>query len=440
MKKVFIETYGCRMNLCDSEVILSILAGHGYEHTRTVEEADCVIVNGCSVREIGHVKAFQRIADLEKVMKPQTVLIVAGCLATQLDDSFFVAYPYVQIVVRPTAYRHIPEAVDAVADGRVEHLLLTGERGDEVYDRQLPLRALEDSVTAAVTIMKGCDRYCSYCIEPYTRGGRVNRSYEGIMAEVADIREKGYREITLFGHIVDLWEGRCDGVTKDFAGLLSDIAEACPEQRIKFISSHPLTFSDSIAHVMARHPNVMKVVHLPVQSGSDRILRDMNRKDTAERFVDRVEALRRIVPGINIVTDIMVGFPGEDETDFRATLDMLLDVRLTHVNVFMFSMRKGTPAHRLFSDNVPIDVKERRRSEVVALVDKLRGEAARALAGTRQTVVAESCGAVDGLWSGRDMYHRTICFKPSPGMNLGDRADIIVTNVDGGKLIGEPVL
>lgn len=440
MKKVFIETYGCRMNLCDSEVILSILAEHGYEHTSVAEEADCVIVNGCSVREIGHVKAFQRIAELGKVMKPQASLIVAGCLATQLDDSFFSACPRVQIVVRPTAYRHIPKVVDAVAGGQVGHLLVTGEQSDEVYDRQLPLRALEDSVTAAVTIMKGCDRYCSYCIEPYTRGGRVNRSYEGIMAEIADIREKGYREITLFGHIVDLWEDRCGGVTKDFADLLSDIAETCPEQRIKFISSHPLTFFDSIAHVMARHPNAMKVVHLPVQSGSDRILRDMNRKYTVERFVDRVEALRRIVPDINIVTDIMVGFPGEDKADFRATLDMLSAVRLTHVNVFMFSMRKGTPANRLFSDNVPPDVKERRRNEVVALVDKLRGEAAGALVGTRQSVVVESCCAIDGLWSGRDMHHRTICFKPLPGMSLGDRADIIVTNADGGNLIGEPVL
>ena len=207
MKKIYIETYGCRMNLCDSEIILGILSGHGYEYTHVLADADCVILNGCSVREIGHIKTFERIKELEKTLESHVILIIAGCISTQLDESFFTTYPRVQLVIHPTAYKHIFEAINVLTRKQSTHLLVIGNNKDEIYDRQLPLRLLEDNITATVTIMKGCDLYCSYCIEPYTRGGRVNRSYEGIMAEIADIREKGYREITLFGHIVDLWQG-----------------------------------------------------------------------------------------------------------------------------------------------------------------------------------------------------------------------------------------
>ena len=437
MKKVYIETYGCRMNLCDSEIILGILSGHGYGYTGVLADADCVILNGCSVREIGHTKVFERIAELEKTLASHVILIIAGCVSTQLDDSFFAAYPRVQLVIHSTAYKHIFEAIGALARNQSTHLIVTGDNNDEIYDRQLPLRLLEDNVTAAVTIMKGCDFYCSYCIEPYTRGGRTNRSYEGIMAEIADIRDKGYREITLFGHIVDLWEGEHDGGPKNFAQLLSDIAEACPEQRIKFISSHPLTFTDQMADVMARHKNIMRVAHLPVQSGSNEVLRRMNRKYTAAQFVERIYAIKEIVPDINIVTDIMVGFPGEKEKDFEATLKLLDTIRLTDINVFKFSMRKGTPTHKKYSDDVPPYVKEERRRKVYSLVEKIRNEAARNLVGTTRHVVAESRYKESRWWSGRDMCHRTIYFVPKQGMAIGEQCDIVVRGVEDGKLYGE---
>lgn len=201
-KKVYVETYGCRMNICDSEIILGILSGHGYEYTNVLTEADCVILNCCSVREIGHEKAYERVRKLEKTLESHVILVIAGCMSTQLDESFFEICPRVQLVIHPTAYRYIPEALELLIRKQLAHLLVTGNSNEEIYDRLLPLRLLEDKITAAVTIMKGCDIHCSYCIEPYTRGGRINRSYDGIMAEIADIREKDIRRL----HFLDiLW-------------------------------------------------------------------------------------------------------------------------------------------------------------------------------------------------------------------------------------------
>ncbi len=440
MKKIYIETYGCRMNLCDSEIILGILSGHGYEYTHVLADADCVILNGCSVREIGHIKTFERIKELEKTLESHVILIIAGCISTQLDESFFTTYPRVQLVIHPTAYKHIFEAINVLTRKQSTHLLVIGNNKDEIYDRQLPLRLLEDNITATVTIMKGCDLYCSYCIEPYTRGGRVNRSYEGIMAEIADIREKGYREITLFGHIVDLWQGEHDGISKNFAQLLSDVAESCPEQRIKFISSHPLTFTDQIANVIAGHNNIMKVVHLPVQSGSDRILNMMNRKYTVSQFIEKVDVIRRIIPDINIVTDIMVGFPGEKEKDFEATLNLLAEVRLTSVNVFKFSMRKGTPAYWNYNDDVPLSVKEERQRRVHSLIRTIKKETECELVGTRRHIIVESKDKDSQCWFGRDMNHRTIYFVPVSEVNEGAQCDIIIKRVESDKIFGEVCL
>lgn len=440
MKKIYIETYGCRMNLCDSEIILGILSGHGYEYTHVLADADCVILNGCSVREIGHIKTFERIKELEKTLESHVILIIAGCISIQLDESFFTTYPRVQLVIHPTAYKHIFEAINVLTRKQSTHLLVIGNNKDEIYDRQLPLRLLEDNITATVTIMKGCDLYCSYCIEPYTRGGRVNRSYEGIMAEIADIREKGYREITLFGHIVDLWQGEHDGISKNFAQLLSDVAESCPEQRIKFISSHPLTFTDQIANVIAGHNNIMKVVHLPVQSGSDRILNMMNRKYTVSQFIEKVDVIRRIIPDINIVTDIMVGFPGEKEKDFEATLNLLAEVRLTSVNVFKFSMRKGTPAYWNYNDDVPLSVKEERQRRVHSLIRTIKKETECELVGTRRHIIVESKDKDSQCWFGRDMNHRTIYFVPVSEVNEGAQCDIIIKRVESDKIFGEVCL
>lgn len=235
---------------------------------------------------------------------------------------------------------------------------------------------------------------------------------------------------------MDLWQGEYDGTTKNFAQLLADIAEFCPKQRIKFISSHPLTFTDQIADVIAQHKNIMKVIHLPVQSGSDRILNKMNRKYTVRQFIERINAIKRIIPNINIVTDVMVGFPGEDEKDFEATLNLLTEIRLTSVNVFMFSMRKGTPAYRNYSDDVPLIIKEERQSRVHSLISSIRKETEYKLIGTRQHIIVESKDKDSRWWFGRDMSHRTIYFS-SKSVNVGEQCDIIIRKIESEKLYGE---
>lgn len=358
--QVYIKTYGCRMNLVDSEVILRILSEHGIDYTDDIEMADIVILNCCSVREIGHQRAFEYVMTLEPKLDEDKVLIIAGCMATQFNEDIFTKHPRVQIFVHPTAYHELPSAIKAIRDKKVSHLYLKGTDSRCVYDDVIPLRNLEDNDAATITVMKGCDQYCSYCIEPFTRGERVNRDYDAIMREASDIRDRGYKEIILFGHIVDLWEGYADGEHKDFASLLADLAEACPGQLIKFISSHPLTFSDKIVKTIKEHDNICKLVHLPVQSGSNRILQLMNRRYTVEQYADRVRTIREIIPDMQIVTDIMVGFPGETDDDFTQTLTMIKELQFTSANVFSFSMRSGTKAAEMFVDDVSETTKEAR--------------------------------------------------------------------------------
>jgi len=432
--KVYVETYGCRMNICDSEVIVSILELHAYQYTPILEEADVVVLNCCSVREVGHTKTYQRIGELANILKDEVILCIAGCLSTQLKENVFTTFPRLQIVISPTAYKELPTALTCIRNGKFEHLYVNGVKPNEVYDDILPTRVLEDPLTAAVTIMKGCDLYCSYCIEPYTRGERANRSYEGIMREIATIRQAGYQEITLFGHIVDLWEGERLGVPIGFAQLLENIAKTCPQQRIKFISSHPLTFSDEIVRVVKQNDNIMRVVHLPVQSGSNKVLDSMNRHYTCEQFLQKAESIRSEIPNLQIITDIMVGFPGEKEEDFQLTLDLLRHLRCANANVFTFSMRKGTMAYKTFEDNVPAEVKRERVIITKNLVNHIRAEQLRALIGTVQTVIAER--EEKDYWFGRDMYHRTIAFPSVKGVKIGQKINVKINHIKNNQLIG----
>ncbi len=432
--KTYIETYGCRMNLCDSEVIVSILEANDYQYTPNMEEADVVVLNCCSVREVGHTKIYQRISELKEILKSEVILCLAGCMSTQLKEDLFDIYPRVHIIICPTAYKELPEALARIRNGQARHLYVSGIKPDEVYDSILPTRVLEDKVTAAVTIMKGCDQYCSYCIEPYTRGERTNRSYEGIMSEIAEIRQDGYQEITLFGHIVDLWQGEKHGVSIGFAQLLDDIAKACPQQRIKYISSHPLTFSDDIVRVVKQNDNIMRVVHLPVQSGSDKILHRMNRRYTSKQFLQRVEEVRRLIPSLQIITDVMVGFPGEEDEDFLLTLDLLRHLQCANANIFTFSMRSGTMAYKNFEDKVSDEVKKERARITRNLVNQIRAEQLNALIGTTQTVIAER--EEKDYWYGRDIYHRTIAFPPLHGMKIGQKFNVTIRQIKDNQVFG----
>ena len=432
--KVFIETYGCRMNICDSEVIMAILTLHGYQHTYQIEEADIVVLNCCSVREIGHTKIYQRIEELKKVLGKDVILCLAGCMSTLLDCRHSWPLPRVQIIVTPTAYKKLPLAINRIRKGIEQHILVEGENFNEVYNDILPIRFLEDHITAAVTVMKGCDQYCSYCIEPYTRGLRVNRSYESIINEVAEIRQNQYKEITLFGHIVDLWEGERNHVILSFANLLGDIAEKCPDQRIKYISSHPMTFTDEIISVVQSHQNIMRVVHLPVQSGSDAILMRMNRNYTKQQFLQRIDSIRNILPDLQIITDVMVGFPGETEEDFLMTIDMLKHFNCADANVFSFSMRKGTFACNHYQDDVPENVKKERVQIIKRQIAAMRATQQKKLIGSTLSVIAER---QDGIyWYGRDNYHRSVIFPYTSNIQEGKYCKILINCIKNKQLFG----
>ena len=432
--KVYIETYGCRMNICDSEVLMGILTPHGYQYTFQVEKADVVVLNCCSVREIGHTKIYRRIEELEKVLSKDVVLCLAGCMSTQLDCSRSWPLPRVQIIIAPTAYKELPQAICRIKNGEEQHLYIDGKHPEEVYDDILPVRFLEDRITAAVTIMKGCDQYCSYCIEPYTRGQRVNRNYDSIINEVKEIRLKQYKEITLFGHIVDLWEGEKNHVKISFANLLEDLAEKCPHLRIKYISSHPLTYTDEIVRVVKTHQNIMRVVHLPVQSGSDAVLQRMNRRYTIRQFLQRIESILNILPDLQIITDVMVGFPGETENDFLMTIDMLKHFNCADANVFPFSMRQGTFANKHYQDDVPDNVKEERVQVIKEQIAAMRTSQQRKLIGSTLSVIAERHDT--DYWYGRDSYHRTVIFPFAGNIREGQCCEILIDSIRNKQLFG----
>lgn len=437
LKHVYVETYGCRMNLLDSEILLRLLSEADYSYTSDISEAEIVIINGCSVREAGHKLAEQRLKEIEKLIRADAVLCLTGCMATQVKRDFFDRFSRVQILAAPTSYHSLANAIREIQEQKERHIELLNTFPHEVYDHVLPVRKLEDHVTAAITVMKGCDRFCSYCIEPFSRGERTNRTYEGIMREAQSICEEGYKEITLFGHIVDVWEGKRNGQTIGFAELLDDIAGCCSSQRIKFISSHPLTLSDKIASVIAKHENIMRVVHFPVQSGSNDILRKMNRGYTVEEVLKRMKSLRAIVPDLQFISDVLVGFPTETEEQFEMTLRMLEEAQFADINCFAFSMREGTIAHRLYTDDVPNEAKQSRLRRAEELNTRLRAEQSKALIHTEVDIIIEQQQA-DG-WYGRDKWHRNIFVRTDSPMQAGDTRKVRISGYKNNHLYSEKI-
>lgn len=435
--RVYIHTYGCRMNLLDSEVILRLLSESGYDYTSDISEADVVIINSCSVRAVGHALAEQYLKDIDGQLRDDAVLCLTGCMVTQIKSDFFKRFGRVQVLAEPTTYKSLVRAIGEVQEDHTKHIELRNTDASEVYDLVLPMRTLEDRVTAAITIMKGCDRYCSYCIEPFTRGERTNRTHDAIMREAQAIAREGYKEITLFGHIVDVWKGMRDGKEIGFAELLDDLAEHCPSQRIKFISSHPLTLSDEIASVMAKHNNIMRVVHFPVQSGSNDILKKMHRDYTVEEVLNRMRSLRAIVPDLQFIGDIMVGFPTETEEQFQMTLQMLNEAQFANVNRFAFSMREGTEAHRLFTDDVPDEVKQSRLQRVAEVNASIRSMQGKKAIGSEIEIILEQ-PQKDG-WFGRDKWHRSVLVPQETSMQPGYVCKVRITGYENNHLYGEKI-
>ena len=372
MKKLYIETYGCQMNVNDTEVVFSILARHGYERTEEIAEADVIMANTCSIRDNAEQRIWGRIEYFNTFRKAKPALVVGilGCMAERLKDALLDTGK-VNIVAGPDAYRSLPMLLDAVCEGHPQiNVELSRE---ETYGDISPVRIDKNGVSAFISIMRGCNNVCSYCVVPFTRGAERSRDYHTIVREACECVEAGYKEITLLGQNVDSYHFE----DVDFAKLLEMVARISPTLRVRFSTSHPKDISDAVIETMAAWPNICHHIHLPVQSGNDRILEKMRRRYTREWYLERVAKIREHMPDCGITTDAIVGFCSETEEEFRDTLSIFEEVGYDAAFMFNYSERPGTLASRQYPDDIPLDVKTRRLNELIELQNRLSLESNR---------------------------------------------------------------
>ncbi len=437
-KKLFIETYGCQMNVADSEVIASIMQMAGYNVCETLEEADAVFMNTCSIRDNAEQKILNRLEFFHALKKKRKHLIIGvlGCMAERVKDDLIENH-HVDLVVGPDAYLTLPDLVAAVETG--EKAINVELSTTETYKDIIPSRICGNHISGFVSIMRGCNNFCTYCIVPYTRGRERSRDVESILNEVRDLTAKGYKEITLLGQNVNSYHFEKDGMTVDFPALLRTVAEAAPEVRIRFTTSHPKDMSDETLQVIADMPNVCKHIHLPVQSGSSRILKLMNRRYTREWYLDRVEAIRRIIPGCGLSTDIFSGFHSETEEDHQLSLSLMQECAYDSAFMFKYSERPGTYASKHLEDNVPEEVKIRRLNEIIELQNRLSAESNRRCIGKEYEVLVEGVSkrSHEQLF-GRTEQNKVVVFNRN-NHRIGDFVRVKITDASSATLKGVSV-
>ena len=389
MKKLLIETYGCQMNVADSEVVASVMGMAGYEVCQDIEQADAVFLNTCSVRDNAEQKILSRLEFLHSLQKKghQIIIGVLGCMAERVRDELIEKH-HVDLVAGPDAYMSLPDLVAQVECGQKAinvELSLT-----ETYRDVVPQRICGAHIGGFVSIMRGCNNFCHYCIVPYTRGRERSRDVESILRECMDLRDRGFREVTLLGQNVNSYRATdAEGQETSFPQLLQRVARAVPEMRVRFTISHPKDMSDETLHVIASEPNICHHIHLPVQSGSDRILKLMNRKYTREWYLQRVSAIRRIIPDCAITTDIFAGYCSETEEDHRQSLSLMRECAYDSAFMFKYSERPGTYASKHLPDDIPEETKVRRLNELIALQNELSAESNRRCIGQEVEVLIE---------------------------------------------------
>lgn len=438
-KKLFIETYGCQMNVADSEVIASVMQMAGYSVAETLEEADAVFMNTCSIRDNAEQKILNRLEFFHSLKKKKRTLIVGvlGCMAERVKDDLINNH-HVDLVVGPDAYLTLPELIAAVEAG--EKAMNVELSTTETYRDVIPSRICGNHISGFVSIMRGCNNFCTYCIVPYTRGRERSRDVESILNEVADLVAKGYKEVTLLGQNVNSYRfEKPDGEIVTFPMLLRVVAEAAPSVRIRFTTSHPKDMSDETLQVIAEVPNVCKHIHLPVQSGSSRILKLMNRKYTREWYLERVAAIRRMIPDCGLSTDIFTGFHSETEEDHQLTLSLMEECAYDGAFMFKYSERPGTHASKHLPDDVPEEIKIRRLNEVIAMQNRLSGEANAECIGKTYEVLVEGVSkrSREQLF-GRTEQNRVVVFDRGTH-RVGDFVMVKITETSSATLKGEEV-
>ena len=438
-KKLYIETYGCQMNVADSEVIASVMKMAGYDTAPSAEEADAIFLNTCSVRDNAEQKILNRLEALRALRKkrPHLIVGVVGCMAERVKDELIERHG-VNLVAGPDAYLSLPDLMAAAEAG--EKAINVELSTTETYRDVVPRHIGAARISGFVSIMRGCNNFCTYCIVPYTRGRERSRDVESILREVRDLREHGFREVTLLGQNVNSYRfTREDGTVITFPDLLRTVARAVPDLRVRFTTSHPKDMSDETLHVIAEEPNVCRHIHLPVQSGSSRILKLMNRKYDREWYLERVAAIRRIIPDCGLSTDIFCGFPGETEEDHQLSLSLMEECRYDSAFMFKYSERPGTYASRHLPDDVPEEVKIRRLNEIIALQNRLSAEAnARCVGRTYEVLVEGVSKRSREQLFGRTEQNRVVVFDRGTH-RIGDRVQVRVTESSSATLKGVEV-
>lgn len=447
-RKLYIESYGCQMNFADSEIVASILLDQGFETTGDYKEADVVFINTCSIRENAEQRVRNRLKEFEaaKGRNPGMIVGVLGCMAERLKSKFLEEEKLVDVVVGPDAYRDLPNLIEQVDDGtRAVNVLLSRE---ETYADINPVRLNTNGITAFISIMRGCDNMCSFCVVPFTRGRERSRDAYSILREAQTLFDAGYREVTLLGQNVDSYkwapqsnEGELVQETVNFAQLLAMVARVNPLLRVRFSTSHPKDITDEVLHAMNEHDNICNYIHLPVQSGNSRILELMNRTYDRSWYMERVDAIRRIVPGCAISTDVITGFCTETEEEHQDTLSMMDYVQYDYAYMFAYSERPGTLAAKRYTDDIAEQVKNRRLTEVIAkqrLHSHLR---LKAQLGKVQKVLIEGFSKrSDQDYCGRNDQNAMVVFPVDHRFKPGDYVQVIAENCTSATLIGKIII
>ena len=437
-KKLFIETYGCQMNVADSEVVASIMQMDGYALTEKIEEADAIFVNTCSVRDNAEQKIYGRLQYFQSLRKKKKQLIVGvmGCMAERVKEELIQVH-HADLVVGPDAYLDLPNLVGAVERG--EKAINVELSTQETYKDVIPLKLPGVHISGFVSIMRGCNNFCTYCIVPYTRGRERSRDVESILNEIRDMRDKGFKEVTLLGQNVNSYRFERNDEVITFPRLLALVAEEVPQMRVRFTTSHPKDMSDETLEVIAAHDNLCKMIHLPAQSGSDRILTAMNRKYTRAWYLDRIAAIRRILPDCAISTDLFCGFHSETEADYEQTLSLMREVGYDSAFLFKYSERPGTYASKHLPDYVPEEEKIRRLQGMIDLQNQLSEESNRRDIGKTFEVLIEgfSKRSREQLF-GRTSQNKVVIFDKQD-LHVGQFIQVKITRASSATLFGEVV-
>jgi len=428
---IYIETYGCQMNFADTELVLGILKQQGYSLTKEISDADVILLNTCSIRDNAEQKIYARLVHLKGIKRnhPGTVIGILGCMAERLRKNLVEEEKIVDLVVGPDEYRRLPEFIDSA---------FAGEKGigvklsrTETYDDIIPYR--EEGLNAWISVMRGCDKFCTYCVVPFTRGRERSRSLESIVSEIKSLSGKGFKEVTLLGQNVNSYIDE----NRDFADLLAACASVDPQMRIRFTTSHPQDLSDKLLYTISEHQNLCNYIHLPVQSGSNRILELMNRTYSIEHYLTIIDKARKIIPGVSFSTDIIAGFPTETNEDHKMTLDVMKYVRFDGAFMFKYSPREGTKAFSM-TDDVPEEIKANRLNEIISLQQSVSYELNQALTSTEEIILVEgSSKKSEDFLSGRTGTNKIVIFPRNNSVSIGDYVKIRINRSTSATLFGD---